>query len=82
MATSNINQQDPMATADDYGTLEEEAEESTMTLVEHLEELRWRILKSLIAIVIGGIVAFIFRERIMLFLTYPLPKNCGCTYAW
>jgi len=75
MATRNINQQDPMETADDYGTLEEEAEESSMTLVEHLEELRWRILKSLIAIVIGGIVAFIFRTQIMHFLTYPLPKT-------
>lgn len=75
MATSNTDQQDTMATADDLNiSEEEEADESAMTLVEHLEELRWRILKSLIAIVVGGILAFIFRERILAFLTLPLPK--------
>jgi len=74
MATRNVNQQDT-TTADDLNTEEEEADGSTMTLVEHLEELRWRILKSLIALFIGGIIAFIFRERIMQFLTLPLPKR-------
>jgi sec-independent protein translocase protein TatC len=46
---------------------------SAMTLVEHLEELRQRIFKSLISVVIFSIVAFIFREQIMNFLTWPLP---------
>lgn len=34
--------------------------EDEMTFLEHLEELRWRILYSLIGIVIGTIVAWIF----------------------
>src|SRR5260370_42389443 len=69
MATSNIDQ-------DEYSIdEEEELEDSWMSLMEHLGELRWRILKSLIAIVVGGIVAFIFREPILHFLTYPLPKT-------
>src|SRR6516164_8704900 len=75
MATSNIDQQDTMATVNDNIVEEEEAEESSMTLVEHLEELRWRIFKSLIAIVVCAIVAFIFRNQIMFFLTLPLPKT-------
>jgi sec-independent protein translocase protein TatC len=76
MATRNIDQQDPMATIDDPGLYEEEeSDESAMSLVEHLEELRWRIFKSLIAIVVGGIIAFIFREPLMHFLTLPLPKT-------
>src|SRR6266446_8146862 len=75
MATRNIDQQDPMATAGDSNEEEEELEDSSMSLMEHLEELRWRIFKSLIAIVVGGIVAFIFREPILHFLTYPLPKT-------
>jgi sec-independent protein translocase protein TatC len=75
MATSNIDQQDPMATVNDSTFEEEETDESSMSLVEHLEELRWRILKSLIAIAVGGIIAFIFREQILKFLTYALPKN-------
>jgi sec-independent protein translocase protein TatC len=75
MATSNIDQQDPMATVNDSILEEEETDESAMSLVEHLEELRWGVLKSLIAIAIGSIIAFIFRERILSFLTYALPKN-------
>jgi len=75
MATGNIDQQDTMEALDDYTSYSEEDDESGMTLVEHLEELRWRILKSLIAIAIGGIIAFIFRVQIMQFLTLPLPKT-------
>src|SRR5579859_6189794 len=76
MATSNIDQQDPMATLEDL--LEnEEPDGATMSLVEHLEELRQRIFKSLIAVVLGAIVAFIFRVQIMNFLTLPLPKEAA-----
>src|SRR6266487_4274608 len=82
MATSNIDQQDPMATVNDSIFEEEEdSDESAMSLVEHLEELRWRILKCLIAIAVGSIVAFIFREPIMAFLTLPLPKESADSFT-
>jgi sec-independent protein translocase protein TatC len=48
---------------------------SAMTLVEHLEELRWRIFKSVIALVITSIVAFIFRGQIVYLLELPLPAG-------
>ncbi|HEY6541363.1 MAG TPA: twin-arginine translocase subunit TatC, partial [Ktedonobacteraceae bacterium] len=74
MATRNIDQQDPMAALEDL--LEnEDPDGATMSLVEHLEELRQRIFKSLIAVVLGSIVAFIFRVQIMNFLTLPLPQT-------
>ncbi len=72
MATSKINSQNSMAATTDDGTDDEE-EEAAMSLIDHLEELRWRIFKSLIAIVVGGIVAFIFRDQIIQFLVLPLP---------
>jgi sec-independent protein translocase protein TatC len=50
---------------------------SAMTLVEHLEELRWRIFKSLIALVVGAIIAFVFRVQILDFLTWPLPQTAN-----
>jgi sec-independent protein translocase protein TatC len=53
---------------------EEENEDFSMTLIEHLEELRWRILKSLIAVTIFSIVAFIFRDQLIAFLMGPFPK--------
>ena len=39
--------------------------ESEMTFLEHLEELRWRIIKSAAGIIIGGIIAGIFINYIM-----------------
>ncbi|UCD37541.1 MAG: twin-arginine translocase subunit TatC [Fidelibacterota bacterium] len=42
-----------------------------MTFLEHLEELRWRILKSLGAIVIFAIAAFIKADWLIGFLTAP-----------
>jgi sec-independent protein translocase protein TatC len=77
MATGKINSQNRMASVDDYSTDEGEDDESAMSLVDHLEELRWRILKSLIAIVVGGIIAFIFRDPIIQFLQLPLPAQAS-----
>ncbi|MTB53662.1 twin-arginine translocase subunit TatC [Lewinella sp. W8] len=37
-------------------------EEKEMSFVDHLEELRWHVMRSLIAIAIAGVVLFIFRE--------------------
>lgn len=42
-----------------------------MTFLEHLEELRWRILKILGAIVLFAVVAFANANRIIAFLTAP-----------
>jgi sec-independent protein translocase protein TatC len=76
MATSNLDQQNTTATGDD-GSFDEddELDGATMSLVDHLEELRRRIFKSMIAVVIGAIVTFIFRVQLMNFLTLPLPKT-------
>ena len=44
----------------------------SMTFWEHLDELRSRLLRMLIAFAIGGGVAWYFRETLMLWLTTPL----------
>ncbi|HLZ20805.1 MAG TPA: twin-arginine translocase subunit TatC [Ktedonobacterales bacterium] len=48
--------------------------EGTMTLIEHLEELRRRLFKALLAILVGSIIGFIFWQPILNFLLTPLPK--------
>jgi len=73
MATGDIDQQDLLSAYDTHE--EEEDDESAMTLIEHLEELRWRIFKCLISVAVFTIIAFIFREQLMTFLTAPLPKE-------
>ena len=40
-------------------------EDKNMTFLEHLEELRWRLVKSAIAIVVVGSALFYFKEWIM-----------------
>ena len=45
------------------------------TLVEHLEEFRSRLIVALFAIIPIFIVTFVFHERIMEWLTGPLPDD-------
>lgn len=49
----------------DNDILPEGTETAEMGFWEHLEELRWRLIKAVIGIVLGGIVAAIFIDYIM-----------------
>jgi len=42
--------------------------------LDHLEELRWRLIKSIIAIVVCSIVAYIFSDYLFQGLWYPLKR--------
>ena len=68
----------------DQAALPSGAEPSTeyvgeeMTLFEHLEELRSRLFKSAVAIMLGLLVGFVFRDPVLKILTGPycaLPPN-------
>ena len=43
-------------------------ETTQMSFLEHLEELRWRLIKSIIAVLLGGMISFLF---ILSFLQLP-----------
>ena len=45
--------------------------ESQMGFLDHLEELRWRLIKSLSAIILGSILSFGYIEEILYFLLLP-----------
>ena len=49
-------------------------DDGTMSLTAHLEELRSRIIKSLLAIVFGSCVAYLFLDEITNLLTLPVGK--------
>jgi sec-independent protein translocase protein TatC len=61
----------------------------SMTLTEHLGELRVRIIRSVLAIVIGGVVVMIFYNQVLRFLLQPYidlcarqdPEFCGLSVA-
>lgn len=76
-----------MATAEVKGLSDGEAkppeggDEGSMTLWEHLEELRGRIVRMALAFLVGSAVCWIYKESILIWLTLPLkegwPKGVG-----
>lgn len=59
--------------AEDSGDKESEDDdaEGNMSILRHLEELRTRIIRSLIAIAVGSCVSYFYIEDIMHYLTLP-----------
>jgi len=51
---------------------EERAEGATMPLTAHLEELRWRIVKAMVAITIAFSGCYFYSDRVFQLLTKPL----------
>ncbi len=58
---------------------QENPENYKMSFTEHLEELRYRLVRILIAIGIGFVISYFFSKQLFYFLTLPLlevlPKN-------
>jgi sec-independent protein translocase protein TatC len=50
-------------------------DDSVMSLVGHLDELRTRLFRILLAVVVGGVVGFYFAEDIRNLLIAPLPTG-------
>jgi sec-independent protein translocase protein TatC len=50
-----------------------------MTIGEHLEELRWRLLKALLGVVAAGLVTFWQRVRVVEFLRRPIDRAFAST---
>ena len=67
--------------------MSEAADEGRMTLVEHLTELRRRVIVSAVVLVVLTVVVFVFYNRLLHFLSGPYEhvtrgdrgKACGAT---
>lgn len=46
-----------------------------MTLTEHLEELRWCLLRSVIAVLVGSTICYFYSNWIFAFMVAPLREN-------
>lgn len=53
---------------------DEKDDEGNMSLIKHLEELRYRIIRSLLAVLVGSVISYYFVETIMHYLTLPVGK--------
>ncbi len=56
-------------------------EERRQPILEHLNELRWRLVKSAVALTIGAIIAFFFRDWLFELLESPYRQAIGNTDA-
>lgn len=54
-----------------HSQLQQAEGSANMAFLDHLEELRWRILKALAAVIIGAILCFAFSDSIVKVLTRP-----------
>ena len=52
-----------------------------MTVVEHLEEVRHRLLFCVAAVMVGTAVAFVFHDALLELLLRPLPAQAGALGA-
>lgn len=57
-------------------TEEDEALEDSMTLTEHLSELRARIIRSALAVTVGMVLVVAFYDQILEFLIQPYQELC------
>jgi sec-independent protein translocase protein TatC len=46
-----------------------------MTLAEHLEDLRWCVLKAVLAIVLASVISYFYVDAIFAFVVEPLRQN-------
>jgi len=49
--------------------------EAVMTLVDHLTELRTRIVRAILAVIVGSLIGFLVAPAIRQFLVAPLPAS-------
>ncbi|HUY77927.1 MAG TPA: twin-arginine translocase subunit TatC [Ktedonobacterales bacterium] len=75
MAASNVREQSAPDLVDEtlLGGEDDEEAGATMSLVDHLEELRRRLIFCVIAVVVLTILSFVFWQQIFGFLLTPLP---------
>jgi len=59
------------------GDAADHAEEEGMSFLEHLEEFRWTVARSVIAFIVGVAVVVVFHQDIAQWIQYPLNQAYG-----
>jgi len=67
----------PVDDSSELNNLTEEENEIEMSFLDHLEELRWRIIYALIGIVIGTVIAWIFIDPLVNYILLEPAKKSG-----
>jgi sec-independent protein translocase protein TatC len=70
-----------MALLDFFKKRENDAK-GEMSFIDHLEDLRWHVIRSVIAVLIGAIVVFIYARDIVDKVLFAPADNSFITYKW
>ena len=66
----------------DFLNKKNEDGKAEMSFIDHLEDLRWHVIRSVIAILIGAVVAFIYAKDIVDKILFAPADNNFVTYKW
>jgi len=58
---------------------DDEVQEVEMNFLDHLEELRWRLIYSIIGVLVGGALAWFFIDQIIYFILLKPARDTGAT---
>src|SRR5215212_8617525 len=53
-----------------------------MSFIDHLEDLRWHLIRSVIAVLIGAIIVFIYAKEIVSHVLFAPADKSFITYKW
>ena len=70
-----------MALLDFFSKRKKDAK-SEMSFIDHLEDLRWHVIRSVIAILIGAVVVFIYAKDIVDKVLFAPADDSFVTYKW
>ncbi|HEX7903346.1 MAG TPA: twin-arginine translocase subunit TatC [Chitinophagaceae bacterium] len=57
-------------------------ESAEMSFIDHLEELRWHVIRSVVAVLIGSIVVFIYAHEVVDNIIFAPADKDFITYKW
>ena len=57
-------------------------QKNSLSFLGHLEELRWRLVKAVISIIVASVVLFIYRKPIIDSFFISMVKDEFITYQW
>lgn len=66
---------------DDEPDTQFDGDDRRMTIVEHLDELRRRLIVAVVALVVATVIALLFTGRVFDLLKEPLPANVNLIYT-
>src|SRR5690349_21327161 len=71
-----------MALLDFFNKRKKDDVQAEMSFIDHLEDLRWHVIRSVIAVVIGAIVVFIYSDFVVNDILFAPTRSSFVSARW